>query len=213
MNRKHEPECIYTDIGRALGRDGYVLVECALDGEEVVRLRRAFEDAPVQDGGTQHVAIDDKTPEVAAWRALEHHPALIAAAEHVLSRPFSLASMHGRNPLPGFGQQGLHSDWPRQSDGRAIMVTALWMLDDFTAEDGATRVVPGSHLMTRPLAKDYAQPLARHPEEKIVTGRAGDVLIFNGYLWHSGRKNSSTGPRRAVQMGLRRGEQGLADSE
>jgi ectoine hydroxylase-related dioxygenase (phytanoyl-CoA dioxygenase family) len=85
------------------------------------------------------------------------------------------------------------------------MITALWMLDDFTAENGATRVVPGSHRITRALSKNLAQPLARHPDERIVIGRAGDVLIFNAYLWHSGRRNESKGPRRAVQMGLRRG--------
>src|SRR5262245_34087998 len=79
------------------------------------------------------------------------------------------------------------------------------MLDDFTPENGATRVVPGSHRITRPLAKDLAQPLARHRDEKVIVGSAGSVLIFNGYLWHSGRRNDSKGPRRAIQMGLRRG--------
>jgi len=92
----------------------------------------------------------------------------------------------------------------------AGLITALWMLDDFSAENGATRVVPGSHLIVRPLAKDYAQPLAHHPDEKVVIGRAGDVLIFNAYLWHSGRRNESQGPRRAVQMSMRRGTQGNA---
>ena len=45
-----------------------------------------------------------------------------------------------------------------------------------------------------------AQPLARHPAECVITGQPGDVLILDGRLWHSGRRNDSTGPRRAGQM-------------
>jgi ectoine hydroxylase-related dioxygenase (phytanoyl-CoA dioxygenase family) len=190
-------------LQESLDRAGYAMIERALDAASVRRLRRAFEDAPVQDGGTQHVEITERTPELDAWQVLEHHPVLAAAAAYVLGEPHCLFGIHGRNPLPGYGQQGLHADWPRTPGSRAALVTALFMLDDFTAENGATRVVPGSHLFTRPIAKDVAQPLAHHPDEKIVTGRAGDALIFNAYLWHSGRRNESKGPRRAVQMSVR----------
>ena len=192
-------------VNDALDRDGYAVVAGGLDVEWIGRLLRAFDNAPVQSGGTQHVEITDATPEVASWRSLEHHPVLIAAADHLLSRPYCLGGIHGRNPLAGFGQQGLHSDCLRGPDRQCVLLTALWMLDDFTIKNGATRVVPGSHRITRPLTKDFAQPLAHHPDEKIVIGRAGSILLFNGYLWHSGRRNDSSGPRRAVQMGLRRG--------
>jgi len=79
-------------------------------------------------------------------------------------------------------------------------VTALWMIDAFTDDNGATRVVPGSHRLTRPPPPSFAQPLARHPDERVITGAAGTVLVFNGHLWHSGRRNTSAGPRRAGQM-------------
>ena len=192
-------------ILQALDQQGYVVVPGALDSEWVARLLRAFEDAPVQESGTQHVEITDETPEAKSWRDLEHHPVLNAAAEHFLSSPYCMGGMHGRNPLPGFGQQGLHSDCLRGPGNECILITALWMLDDFTPENGATRVVPGSHRIARPLARDFSQPLARHPGEKIIVAPAGSVLMFNGYVWHSGRRNDSNGPRRAVQMGLRRG--------
>jgi ectoine hydroxylase-related dioxygenase (phytanoyl-CoA dioxygenase family) len=205
MNRRsHQSAAPLSPVSQALERDGYALVPAVLDDACVERLRRAFDHAPVQSSGTQHVEITDETPEVESWRALEHHPVLKAAAKHFLSQP-CIFGLHGRNPLPGFGQQGLHSDCLRERGNECIMITALWMLDDFTPGNGATRVVPGSHRITRPLAKDVAQPLARHRNEKIIEGRVGSVLIFNGYLWHSGRRNDSNGPRRAVQMGLRRG--------
>jgi ectoine hydroxylase-related dioxygenase (phytanoyl-CoA dioxygenase family) len=188
----------------ALDRDGFIIVPAALDEGWVARLNRAFESAPVQASGTQHVTISDATPEVESWRALERHPLLIAGAEHVLAGAHRLADFHGRNPLPGFGQQGLHTDdVPRAPSAPYVVFTTLWMLDDFTAQNGATRVVPGSHLITRPISKSLAQPLAHHPDEYIAVGRAGSVLMLNGHLWHSGRKNSSNGPRRSVQMVVR----------
>ena len=206
MNRRHhQSAALVSPVNQALERDGYAVVPGVLDGRWVERLRRAFDHAPVQSAGTQHIEITDATPDVEFWRALEHHPVLKAAAEHLLSQPYCLGGLHGRNPLPGFGQQGLHSDCLRGEGNECILITALWMLDDFSTENGATRVVPGSHRIARPLARHFAQPLARHRDERIIVGCAGSVLMFNGYLWHSGRRNDSNGSRRAVQMGLRRG--------
>lgn len=180
---------------------GFVVVPGALDREWLARLARAFDDAPVQTSGTQHVALGEDTPELAAWRELEQHPVLAAAAAHVLGRPSRLRSLHGRNPLPGFGQQGLHADdLPRSPGEPYTVVTALWMIDAFTADNGGTRVVPGSHRLTHPPPTSLAQPLAHHPDERVVTGGAGSVLILNGHLWHSGRRNDSAAGRRAAQM-------------
>jgi len=197
----------------ALDLDGYIVVTQALDEHWLVRLRLAFENAPVQSSGTQHVEILEETPELDAWLELAHHPAVVAAADHVLSRPYHVAGLHGRNPLPGFGQQGLHADWTRTAGEPYRVLTTLWMLDDFTTQNGATRVVPGTHRFLQGPSKSLAQPLARHPDEKIITGLAGSVLIFNGYLWHSGRRNESSGPRRAVQMALHRGAKTDANGE
>jgi ectoine hydroxylase-related dioxygenase (phytanoyl-CoA dioxygenase family) len=191
----------------ALDRDGYVVVANAIDAAWVERLRRAFESAPTQKDGTQHVELRPETPEHASWGLLREHPAIVAAAEHVLGRPFCAEELHGRNPLPGYGQQGLHSDWmPRASVEPYFVVTAIWMLDDFTIENGATRVVPGSHRFLKPISKSLGQPGARHESETVVTGEAGSVLVFNGHLWHSGRRNESRSERRAAQMVVRAAE-------
>ncbi len=184
----------------SLDRDGWFLAERALDAAWVARLRRAFDAAPAQSEGTQHVRPDDATPDVDAWRALETLPILVAAATHVLGT-FRLRDVHGRNPLPGFGQQGHHADAaPRPPGAPFSVVSAIAMLDDFTVESGATRVVPGSHRLAEPIPKSLAQPGATHPRERVVTGPAGSVLVFNGHVWHSGRRNASPGPRRAVQI-------------
>ena len=185
----------------ALDRDGFLVVPGALDAEWVARLARAFEAAPAQADGTQHVVLSEATPERDAWRRLESHPVVVAAAMYVLGGPVRVRDLHGRNPLPGYGQQGLHADSVARAAGDPYsVVTALWMIDGFTADNGATRVVPGSHRLTRPPPPSFAQPLARHPDERVITGGPGSVLVFNGHLWHSGRRNTSAGPRRAGQM-------------
>jgi len=177
MNRRLQSAPPISPVHQALDRYGYAVVPAVLDGRWVERLRRAFDQAPVQSGGTQHIELTDETPEVESWRALEHHPVLKAAAEHLLSQPYCLGGLHGRNPLPGFGQQGLHSDCLR-SPYDCILITAIWMLDDFTPENGATRVVPESHRIARPLARDFSQPLAKHRDEKIIVEQAGSLLMF-----------------------------------
>jgi ectoine hydroxylase-related dioxygenase (phytanoyl-CoA dioxygenase family) len=185
---------------------GFVVVADAIDAAWVDHLRGAFDGALAQQNGTQHVEITPDTPQIDAWLALKDHPVIVAAAEHVLGRPFRVRDLHGRNPLAGFGQQGLHTDWMERTDASEVFVlTAIWMIDDFAADNGATRLVPGSHRIVRPLPKSLAQPGARHPEERIVTGNAGSVLLLNGHTWHSGRKNQSRRPRRAAQMVLVRG--------
>lgn len=186
---------------QALDSAGYVVVPQAIDAAWVERLKRAFDGAPAQENGTQHVALTPETPAIEAWLALKDHPVIVAAADHVLGRPFRVRDLHGRNPLPGFGQQGLHSDWMERADAsRAFVLTAIWIIDDFAADNGATRVVPGSHRFARAIPRSLAQPTARHPHERTVTARAGSVLVFNGHTWHSGTKNESGGPRRAGQM-------------
>lgn len=190
----------------ALDAAGHLLVPDALDPARVARLRLAFPAPEPGATGTQHVRIDAATPARDEWHALADHPLLRAAATHVLGPVFHVRDVHGRNPLPGHGLQGLHADWPTRGPGEPFEVlTALWLLDEFTAANGATRIVPGTHLLPRPVPRDLARPHARHPDERVVTGPAGAVLLLNGHVWHAGRQNTSAGPRRCVQMVVQRG--------
>lgn len=188
---------------RTLDREGYVLIPSALDGSWVSELLHAF-DQSEEDGGTQHVEIGTLTKCREAWDSLASHPIIVEAARHVLGHTSYVLDIHGRNPMPGFGQQGLHTDWkPRPSGAPFFAATVIFMLDAFTEHNGATRVVPGTHLVTAPIPKSYAQPLAHHPDEVAVTGASGSALVLNGHLWHSGTRNVSGGQRRAVQAAIR----------
>jgi ectoine hydroxylase-related dioxygenase (phytanoyl-CoA dioxygenase family) len=72
------------------------------------------------------------------------------------------------------------------------------MLDDFTPDNGALRVVPGSHRSGRRPQEVLDDPRAPHPDEVLVTGRAGDVVVMNSHLWHGGTANRTAGRRLAL---------------
>ena len=136
------------------------------------------------------------------------HPKLLAGIAHVLKSDIKLSSLNARAALPGHGLQALHMDYrrspqeplsaPETPAGTYVVCNSLWMLTDFTAENGATRVVPGTHLLNQHPADTLADPTATHPDEVLVTGKAGTVVIFNSHLWHGGTTNQTKELRRAL---------------
>jgi ectoine hydroxylase-related dioxygenase (phytanoyl-CoA dioxygenase family) len=75
---------------------------------------------------------------------------------------------------------------------------SVWLLDDFTLANGSLRVVPGSHHRRRLPQDVLADPRAPHPDEVLLTGRAGDVMIVNAHAWHGGTANRTAAPRTAL---------------
>jgi len=132
-----------------------------------------------------------------AFLELVDHPAVLPVVEAVLGPDLVLGSMNARIVRPGDPAQGFHADIPtvhRRLVGPPIMLQAVWMLDPFTAENGATRLVPGSHR-----AASSAPPAgAVVPHVVAPTGPAGSVLLFDGQCWHGGGANRSDTRRRAV---------------
>ena len=191
----------------ALDRQGFCVFTDLIEAGRLAEVRAALEDAfRSAPAGASAAATGTRHTEELIWKqpAFEFvltHPRLLAAAHHVLRRPFRLFQLSGRDPLPGFGRQGLHTDWmPRQPGEPYVVCSAVILLDEFTEESGATRVIPGSHLIPRMLAKRLQAPDAHHPDEHKVTGPAGAALVFNGHLWHSGTLNESDSSRRALQV-------------
>lgn len=126
--------------------------------------------------------------------------AVLAHVAQVLGPRFKLSSLNARSARPGSEEaQPLHVDAGAIPDERGYWVcNALWMLDDFTAENGPLRVVPGSHRSGRRPQDALADPRPPHPDEVLVTGRAGDVVVMNSHLWHGGTANRTPRPRLAL---------------
>ncbi|MCB0688235.1 MAG: phytanoyl-CoA dioxygenase family protein, partial [Saprospiraceae bacterium] len=117
----------------------------------------------------------------------------------VLGKEMKLSSLNYRAAKPGMGEQKLHVDWHETVDpGDFKVCNSIWLLDDFSAYNGATRMVPGTHLEGR-LPQDVLEdPMAPHPDELLLEAPAGTVAIFNSHTWHGGTRNKSSRLRRAI---------------
>jgi len=80
------------------------------------------------------------------------------------------------------------------------VATSIVMLDDVSSENGATRVVPGSHQAPMPTDRHLRDPAFVHPREVTITASAGSALVFNGHLLHSATRNASGARRRTLQI-------------
>jgi ectoine hydroxylase-related dioxygenase (phytanoyl-CoA dioxygenase family) len=123
---------------------------------------------------------------------------VLAACCQIIGRPFKLSTMLARTLEPGASAQPLHVDVKRGADGWPL-VGFIVMVDEFDAENGATRFVPGSHLLSsepKDLMKDATDA---YEGQVLACGPVGSVIIFNGSVWHGHTANRSNRRRRSVQ--------------
>jgi hypothetical protein len=126
-------------------------------------------------------------------------PEVLDAMAHVLGPRYKLSSLNARSTDPFSPvDQPLHADSAAVADELGYWVcNSVWMLDDFTAENGATRMVPGSHRWNRLPPPDLYEA---YPGQKLVLGVAGTVVIMNAHMWHGGTANGTARPRRAMHV-------------
>jgi hypothetical protein len=127
-------------------------------------------------------------------------PKLLACMRHVLGPDIKLSSLNVRSVNPCWPErQPLHADMGAIADDRGYWVcNSVWMLDDITEVNGAIRMVPGTHRLGKLPQDVLAEPKAAHPQEILVTGAAGTVVIMNAHLWHGGTENRTDQPRTAL---------------
>lgn len=135
-------------------------------------------------------------------------PRVLESVAQVLGAEFKLSSLNARsvNPLAQVTQP-LHADMAAIADERGSWVcNVIWMLDDLTPQNGAPRIIPGSHEYRRLPQDALADPAAPHPDEVLLTGKAGDVAIINAHAWHGGQPNTTARPRTALHAFYCRGD-------
>jgi ectoine hydroxylase-related dioxygenase (phytanoyl-CoA dioxygenase family) len=132
---------------------------------------------------------------------LVEHPRVLAAADAVLlpnCANYRIGSLTAIEIWPGEGDQVLHLDdtiYPLRLPDMQLQISAMWALNDFTAENGATRVVPGSHKKLPPavddmdnISDDIVQAVMPH----------GSLLLYLGTTLHGGGGNRSEAPRAGL---------------
>jgi len=124
-------------------------------------------------------------------------PEILDCMARVIGPAFKLSSFNARSTNPhNDDAQPWHADAAAVADEHGYWVcNSIWMLDDFTPENGATRMIPRSHTWGRlpePGLKDSL------PGGELVCGRAGTVVIMNTHMWHGGTANRTDRCRRAL---------------
>jgi len=191
-----------------LDQRGYLPLPAVMSPEEVSAIRERVQELMAEEGdeagsefSTERGAVRlanlvDKDP---LFEICFTHPRVLAAMNHVLKGDFKLSSLNGRASVPGDGVQAFHADWSSGVDPSDFQVcNSIWLLVDFTAENGATRVVPGSHRSGQLPSDVMDNAWEKHPQEILLTGAAGTVVIFNSHLWHAGTTNHTDTPRYAL---------------
>ncbi|MEP7063293.1 MAG: phytanoyl-CoA dioxygenase family protein [Betaproteobacteria bacterium] len=191
---------------RQLDELGYLVLPGFVPPQMVAELRDRVETLWAQEGseagsefrnepGTRRLAnLVDKS---AVFAELVSMPEILECIEHVIGPAYKLSSLNARSTNPHNGEsQPWHADVGAIADERGYWVcNTLWMLDDFTADNGATRMMPRSHTWRRLPGPDNPGSLA---DEAIVTGEAGTVVVMNAHMWHGGTANRTDRCRRAL---------------
>jgi ectoine hydroxylase-related dioxygenase (phytanoyl-CoA dioxygenase family) len=192
-----------------LDRDGYVVLEDAMGPDLLRELRAAIhaQFATEGDRAGQEFKTEANAHRLAnlvnkgeVFRRAIVLPRMLAGVRHVLGPDAKLSSLNARSADPHSDDgQPLHVDMAALPDERGYWVcNTVWLLDDFTPDNGATRVVPGSHRSgTRP-QDVLADTMAPHPDEVLVLGRAGSIAVMNAHTWHGGTANRTAAPRLAM---------------
>jgi hypothetical protein len=181
-----------------LMRDGYLVVERLLSTQtcdairaECTRLlgaagRNAFE-------GFKTQRLYNVLAKTRAFDDLIDHPRLLALLDHLFEPNYLLSQAQAINITPGEEAQQLHFDdsfykIPRPRP--ALAASVIWAIDEFTAENGATDIVPASHTWD-------AETWPTREQAIPCVMPAGSMLVFLGTLWHGGGANRTTRSRLA----------------
>jgi len=197
--------------GEQLESMGFVRLVGLLSPDEVERIRADLEvlwaDEGAEAGRENYIEagirrLANLANKGGGFREFYANPEVLELIASIIGREVRASMVNARDVPPHTGvRMPFHTDTDGDrtpDDPGYIAATAIWMLDPFTVESGATALVPGSHRSGKRPKEVMDDPSSDHPEEVILTGDAGDVLVFNGHCWHAGRPNQTDGHRRAL---------------
>jgi ectoine hydroxylase-related dioxygenase (phytanoyl-CoA dioxygenase family) len=186
--------------------DGYTILKRAVPDDIVTGLMAALERTERGHGlgyaktsfeGLKTLRINNLLVFDEAFWQVPLFAAQLAIAEAVLDRELLLSSYCSLVLGPGQEAQPLHEDTqliPLPRPHPTLAVNCIWALSDFTAANGATRIVPKSHLRDR--APRYGE--ADAGEGSLAAMPAGSIMMFDSALWHAGGANTSAARRYAL---------------
>jgi ectoine hydroxylase-related dioxygenase (phytanoyl-CoA dioxygenase family) len=190
----------------AIDRDGFTILERVIEPElvealnaELLHLEEVYGVVPADNSfeGARTVRIYNLLALGRLYEAIPVHPEVLPVVEAVLDPGCLISSLSSISIDPGETAQPIHADdqlIPLTKPHEPTVCNTMWALTDFTEANGATRVIPGSHL--RDHSPDYGTPYDSIPAEMPK----GSVLVWHGSLWHGGGANTTDERRVGIAM-------------
>ena len=189
-----------------LARDGYTILEDVIEPElrlgllsalEVLEAELAVVPASNDFEGRRTVRIYNLLARGAVFARVPVHPRVLPVVEGVLDGGCLVSSLSSIAIGPGESAQPIHADDQLMPLGKPHVPTVcntMWALTDFSEANGATRVIPGTHLADA--SPDFGRAYDSIPAEMP----AGSVLVWHGSLWHGGGANTTSERRVGLAM-------------
>lgn len=189
----------------AVRRDGFTVIKNAIDpdlidelNDALARLERDLGVKPSTNSfeGLHTVRLYNLLAHGEPFASVPVHANVLPVIEGVLDEGCLISSLSSIAIDPGETAQPIHADdmvIPLEKPHAPIVCNSMWALTDFTEENGATRLIPGSHREPNP---DYGGDYASVPGAM----KKGSVLVWDGALWHGGGANRSGKRRMGMAM-------------
>ena len=197
------------DVGEHLRRiaaEGYTVVEGVLTDDEAdataaelqrLELALAVEPASNDFEGRSTRRVYNLLAHGPLFESIAVHPTILPIVEGVLDAGCLISSLSSVAIGPGEQAQPIHADdqlLPLPKPHAPTVCNTMWALTPFTADNGATRVVPRSHLADT--SPDYGRPYDSVAAEMTK----GSVLVWHGSLWHGGGANITERTRVGIAI-------------
>ena len=189
-----------------INRDGYTIVEGAIepdliDGllDDLDRLVRDLVVEPARNSfeGENTLRVYNLLVHGERFERVPVHDEVLPIVDAVLGPGCLVSSLSSIDIRPGETAQPIHADdqlIPIPKPHPPTVCNTMWALTDFTEENGATRIMPGTHLADR--SPNYGQEYDSIPAEMAK----GSVLVWHGSLWHGGGANRTSERRVGIAM-------------
>ncbi|MDP2290344.1 MAG: phytanoyl-CoA dioxygenase family protein [Actinomycetota bacterium] len=189
-----------------LDRDGYTVLLDAFDAptasalhDDVDRLERELHVEFAANGfeGRATTRVYNLLAHGSLYEQVPVHPAVLPLMHHLLGDGCLVSSLSSITIHPGEVAQPIHADdqvIPIPKPHRAVTANSMWAITDFTEANGATRIIPGSHLA------DHSPVYGQHYDSICAEMPAGSILVWDGGLWHGGGANTTDQRRRGLAM-------------
>ncbi|MCH7788707.1 MAG: phytanoyl-CoA dioxygenase family protein [Acidobacteria bacterium] len=186
--------------------DGYAILEDAIDPalidvllDDLARIEAKLGTKPGDNSfeGEQTTRVYNLLRHGGAWLDLPVHPVVLPVAESVLGGEILVSTVSSIAIAPGETPQPIHADdqvLPLARPHVPTVCNSMWALTDFTEANGATRIVPGSHM------RDHAPDFGSQYDSIAAEMTRGSILIWTGSLWHAGGANDTDQIRIGIAM-------------